>query len=286
ILPLPKPYRPVFLDGFAPYGPPDNYEPTLSQGYNRYMPQPQPIHRGVSAPPPQTHNAYPHQPPIRDRSVDNLNVDLDRMSLEKERLDFEREKIAERERRLIEDERRINQEKQRLAAEKELMAQEAEQRSMASSYAPRHESRQESPAVTRRPAQYPSQVNGDQGVLSPLGPIPQPDQSPRQKAFLDDIVARRAKLVQVTYDRVAQNPKELTVSRGEYLEVLNDNKNWWECTNVHHRVGYVPHTILSVVQIDRDISPRSLPPQDPSLHTSGLGLRFHSLSRQGIRDLR
>uniref|UniRef100_A0A915AV52 SH3 domain-containing protein n=1 Tax=Parascaris univalens TaxID=6257 RepID=A0A915AV52_PARUN len=268
ILPLPKPYRPVFLDGFAPYGPPDNYEPTLSQGYNRYMPQPQPIHRGVSAPPPQTHNAYPHQPPIRDRSVDNLNVDLDRMSLEKERLDFEREKIAERERRLIEDERRINQEKQRLAAEKELMAQEAEQRSMASSYAPRHESRQESPAVTRRPAQYPSQVNGDQGVLSPLGPIPQPDQSPRQKAFLDDIVARRAKLVQVTYDRVAQNPKELTVSRGEYLEVLNDNKNWWECTNVHHRVGYVPHTILSVVQIDRDISPRSLPPQDPSLHTS------------------
>ncbi|VDM23653.1 unnamed protein product [Toxocara canis] len=266
--PLPKPYRPVFLDGYAPYGPPDNYEPTVSQGYSRYMSQPQPIHRGVSAPPPQTQNAYPHQPPIRDRSVDNLNVDLDRMSLEKERLDFEREKIAERERRLMEDERRINQEKQRLAAEKELMAQEAEQRSMASSYAARHESRQESPAVGRRPAQYSTQINGDQGMMLPLGPIPQPDQSPRQKAFLDDIVARRAKLVQVTYDRVAQNPKELTVSRGEYLEVLNDSKNWWECTNVHHRVGYVPHTILSVVQIDRDISPRSLPPQDPSLHAA------------------
>ncbi|VDK61284.1 unnamed protein product [Cylicostephanus goldi] len=54
-----------------------------------------------------------------------------------------------------------------------------------------------------------------------------------------------------TFDRVAQNAKELTVSRGEYLEVLDDAKNWWECRNVHQRVGYVPHTILSVVPLDQ-----------------------------------
>ncbi|VDN22487.1 unnamed protein product [Gongylonema pulchrum] len=120
-------------------------------------------------------------------------------------------------------------------------------------------SRQPSPALSRR-AQYLPQLNGsEQQRATPLaGPIPQPDQSSRQRAFLDDIIARRAKLVQVTYDRVAQNPKELTV--------LNDSKNWWECTNVHHRAGYVPHTILSVVNVDRNSSPQSLPPQDPSVH--------------------
>jgi epidermal growth factor receptor kinase substrate 8 len=73
---------------------------------------------------------------------------------------------------------------------------------------------------------------------------------------VDELFQKRAKAVQVTYDRVAQNPKELTVARGEYLEVLNDNRNWWECKNAQSRVGYVPHTILSVVSPD-DHSPRS-----------------------------
>ncbi|MCP9265698.1 Epidermal growth factor receptor kinase substrate 8 [Dirofilaria immitis] len=237
--PLPKPYRPIFLDGFAPYGYPDNYGGPRSP--SRYQSMPQPIHRGMSAPPPPTQNSYTHRPPIRDHSVDNLNMDLDHMSLEKERLDFEREKIAERERRLIEDERRILQEKQRLAAEKEMMAQEAEQRSVGSSYTPRQNetSHHPSPVMPRRPL-YQSQFNDSeqqQPVVPTFGLISQEQ---------NDIIARHAKLVQVTHTRIAQNPKELTVSQGEFLEVLNDNKNWWECTNVHHRVGYVPHTILSV----------------------------------------
>lgn len=61
--------------------------------------------------------------------------------------------------------------------------------------------------------------NGIGGVGGPLPPASQTDQSPRQKAFLDDLRQRRAKIVQATYDRTAQNPKELTVTRGEYFEV-------------------------------------------------------------------
>lgn len=57
------------------------------------------------------------------------------------------------------------------------------------------------------------------------------------------------------------------------LQVLNDSKNWWECTNVHHRVGYVPHTILSVVNFDQNSSPQFLPPQDQSLHLASLFLK-------------
>jgi hypothetical protein len=51
-------------------------------------------------------------------------------------------------------------------------------------------------------------------------PIPLAEQSPRQQAFVDELLQRGAKAVQVTYDRVAQNQKELTVSRGEFLEVV------------------------------------------------------------------
>lgn len=45
------------------------------------------------------------------------------------------------------------------------------------------------------------------------------DTSPRQQAFIDDIVAKGGKLAVVTYDRGGQNTKELTVHKGEYLEV-------------------------------------------------------------------
>lgn len=41
-----------------------------------------------------------------------------------------------------------------------------------------------------------------------------------QESFLDDLQARGANIVQVTYPRTANNDKELTVVRGEYLEVL------------------------------------------------------------------
>lgn len=35
------------------------------------------------------------------------------------------------------------------------------------------------------------------------------------------------------------------------IQVLNDAKNWWECKNMHNRVGYVPHTILTVTSVDQ-----------------------------------
>lgn len=73
--------------------------------------------------------------------------------------------------------------------------------------------------MSRRPL-YQSQFNDSeqQHITPSFGPVLQ-DQSPRQRAFLDDIITRHAKLVQVTHTRVAQNPKELTVSQGEFLEV-------------------------------------------------------------------
>lgn len=40
-----------------------------------------------------------------------------------------------------------------------------------------------------------------------------------QRRWLAELKARNAKIVQVTYPRTANNDRELTVVRGEYLEV-------------------------------------------------------------------
>ncbi|XP_043465310.1 epidermal growth factor receptor kinase substrate 8-like isoform X3 [Leptopilina heterotoma] len=66
-----------------------------------------------------------------------------------------------------------------------------------------------------------------------------------QEAWLDDLLARHAKIVQVTYPRTANNDKELTVVRGEYLEILDDSRKWWKARNSRGQVAHVPHTIVT-----------------------------------------
>lgn len=66
-----------------------------------------------------------------------------------------------------------------------------------------------------------------------------------QEAWLDELVTRHAKIVQVIYPRTANNDKELTVVRGEYLEILDDSRKWWKARNSRGQVAHVPHTIVS-----------------------------------------
>ncbi|CAD5218994.1 unnamed protein product [Bursaphelenchus okinawaensis] len=253
------PYRPIF--NTPPFV--GTFEPPPARTPNA-------IHRGASAPPPQQQHFAPsyRAPPHRERSVDN--IDLEKVNLEKERLEFEKMKVRDRELRLQEEERRLKQEQARLEAERRLLHKEAEKQSMAGSDRPdfyrRDDYSTHSPRVDRRTASV-QQLNGHASPVSPRPniPIPIPDQSPRQRAYLDELLHKRAKVVQVTYDRVAQNAKELTVDRGEYLEILNDAKNWWECRNASNRVGYVPHTILAVVTVDETENRiQSLPQQNPA----------------------
>lgn len=61
-------------------------------------------------------------------------------------------------------------------------------------------------------------------------PMPQTSHSSTdQMQWLDELHARNAKVVQVTYPRTANNDKELTVARGEYLEV---NINYKFCLTI------------------------------------------------------
>uniref|UniRef100_A0A1I7YV53 SH3 domain-containing protein n=1 Tax=Steinernema glaseri TaxID=37863 RepID=A0A1I7YV53_9BILA len=227
--PLPPPYRPVFVDGFAPYGNPNvNEIPMMKQGAGRRHPS-----RTDSEPPPL--NAYAPQAPqraARSQSLQPSMFELDRILHEEQhKLQMEKDRIREQERMLHEERARLEEEKNRLMASRQTYS--------STPHLPSSD----------RPARY----------TDPVSPVSQQQQqvdSPRAQSYLDRLRERRAKVVQATYDRTAQNPKELTVSRGEYLEVLNDTKNWWECRNIHNRTGFVPHTILSLLP-----TPKDLPPQ-------------------------
>jgi epidermal growth factor receptor kinase substrate 8 len=68
---------------------------------------------------------------------------------------------------------------------------------------------------------------------------------PSTEAWIEELQARDAKIVQVTYPRTANNDKELSVVRGEFLEVLDDTRKWWKARNMRGRVAHVPHTIVT-----------------------------------------
>eukprot|EP00096_Caligus_rogercresseyi_P009621 TRINITY_DN3292_c0_g1_i1.p1 TRINITY_DN3292_c0_g1~~TRINITY_DN3292_c0_g1_i1.p1 ORF type:complete len:550 (-),score=166.19 TRINITY_DN3292_c0_g1_i1:1137-2786(-) len=67
----------------------------------------------------------------------------------------------------------------------------------------------------------------------------------QQNLFAKDLMSRGAQIVTVTYPRSANNEKELTVVRGEILEVLDDSKKWWKTRNISGQIGHVPNTIVS-----------------------------------------
>lgn len=69
-----------------------------------------------------------------------------------------------------------------------------------------------------------------------------------QARWLEELRNSGSKIVQVTYPRTANNDKELSVIRGEFLQVLDDSRKWWKARNSRGEVAHVPHTIVTPYQ--------------------------------------
>uniref|UniRef100_A0A6G1SLQ5 Epidermal growth factor receptor kinase substrate 8 n=1 Tax=Aceria tosichella TaxID=561515 RepID=A0A6G1SLQ5_9ACAR len=74
------------------------------------------------------------------------------------------------------------------------------------------------------------------------------DMGPAQTEWFYELKLRGALIVRVLFTREANNDKELTVKRGEILEVLDDTRKWWKARNIELQVAYVPHTIVAVME--------------------------------------
>jgi len=51
----------------------------------------------------------------------------------------------------------------------------------------------------------------------------------------------------VTYTREGANRRELSVAKGDYLEILNTDRKWWKVRSKSQEVGFVPYTILKTL---------------------------------------
>lgn len=60
-----------------------------------------------------------------------------------------------------------------------------------------------------------------------------------------------SRICAVKADRKGQNNKELTVRRGELIEIENSSKKWWRARNFHGDVGHVPHNIVEEIEIEQ-----------------------------------
>ena len=58
----------------------------------------------------------------------------------------------------------------------------------------------------------------------------------------------------VRADREGQNNKELTVRRGELIEIETSSKKWWRAKNFRGDVGHVPHNLVEEIDIEQRIS--------------------------------
>lgn len=65
-----------------------------------------------------------------------------------------------------------------------------------------------------------------------------------QEAWRDLLMKKNVEIALVTYTRESSNKRELSVVKGDYLEVLNSDRKWWKTRNKEQEIGYVPYTIL------------------------------------------
>ncbi|PVD21182.1 hypothetical protein C0Q70_19350 [Pomacea canaliculata] len=66
-------------------------------------------------------------------------------------------------------------------------------------------------------------------------------------AYLEELRRSGAIAYEVLHDRQGKNAKELTVHKGEYLQVLDNSRNWWKVRNYKGEAGFCPYTILKEV---------------------------------------
>ncbi|KRX26987.1 Adenosine monophosphate-protein transferase FICD [Trichinella nelsoni] len=210
---------------------PGHYSPTFAHSYGPYS---------TTA---TTGTTVPDHGGQAGRSNRNLLIDTQlagdfgRVSLERERLDLEKEKLQEEERRIQFEKRILEEERRRLLEEKRQFYEEQEQRSVVSERLPRPppaaaNGLYSSTMSRSRPDLYRETTLREQESRRHFSPSNVTDDA---SFFFEQARARGSQIAQVVYERHGMNEKELTVRKGEFLEVLNNKKNWWECRNAHRQ---------------------------------------------------
>ncbi|CAF2634063.1 unnamed protein product [Rotaria sp. Silwood2] len=101
-------------------------------------------------------------------------------------------------------------------------------------------------------------------------------QMQNEHAWAIDRKRAGAKICAVKMDRKGHNNKELTVRRGELIEIEDSSKKWWRARNFYGDIGHVPNNIVEEIEIEH--RPLGISPSMPS----GTNLH-HSLTTTNSR---
>uniref|UniRef100_A0A3Q2SWE1 EPS8 signaling adaptor L3a n=1 Tax=Fundulus heteroclitus TaxID=8078 RepID=A0A3Q2SWE1_FUNHE len=108
------------------------------------------------------------------------------------------------------------------------------------------------PEVTAEPPPSEPQSRRESPRPSPGPPRPSAGLQPTYSgfpSFLSSLSPVEVKLrdMHVKYDFVSRNQRELTVTKGEIVELLDRSKQWWKVRNSRGEEGYVPNNVLADV---------------------------------------
>ncbi|XP_023649412.2 epidermal growth factor receptor kinase substrate 8-like protein 3b isoform X2 [Paramormyrops kingsleyae] len=97
--------------------------------------------------------------------------------------------------------------------------------------------------------------------------------------------------MRVTYDFMGRNPQELSVMKGDLVQVLDQSKQWWKVRNNQNKEGYVPPNLLEPLEQDRFAEQpqglRSAPPLNMMSQPEDVRawLEFKGFSKITVRSL-
>lgn len=83
----------------------------------------------------------------------------------------------------------------------------------------------------------PAQVHVTRQMSNRLPPEPE-----------DSLEELPASFMRAVFDFTARNPRELSISKGEQLQLLDMSKQWWKVKNEKGQIGYVPNNMLQPPQ--------------------------------------
>lgn len=99
------------------------------------------------------------------------------------------------------------------------------------------------PSVARYQEHVEQHINRNREVHEPRMPEPRTKQD-KIMDFVQETLRANGRVMEAVHDRQGRNAKEITVQKGELLQVLDDTRNWWKLKNHEGHIGYAPYTIL------------------------------------------
>lgn len=65
-----------------------------------------------------------------------------------------------------------------------------------------------------------------------------------ESSFLRDLLSRNAQIYRALQSRKSDKKPEITIEKGEFLEVLDSSRQWWKVRNWRGETGFAPNTLL------------------------------------------